>query len=203
MEQLGAVRIRSDVERKRLFGLLPEVDGQSGVGKGIYTTEATEFTYRKLEGLAAQILDAGYTVIVDAVFLNHRERERFRKLAETKQAPFVILECNADAEILRQRIVQRKKGVSDADLEIVAMQCSKWQPLHKDERINTVTIDTSVPVDIPLLAMQVKGVVTGIDFTAGEPLVIGCIRVIDHLVPGFSPNQLGGSFSPKPFRVIH
>ncbi|MCP4338641.1 MAG: AAA family ATPase [Desulfobulbaceae bacterium] len=162
MEQLGAVRIRSDVERKRLFGPLPEEDGQSGVGKvgkvgkGIYTAEATDMTYRKLEGLAAQILDAGYSVIVDAVFLNYAEREQFRKLAESRQVSFVILECHADAEILRQRIVQRKKGVSDADLEILAMQCSKWQPLHKDEHINTVPIDTSVPVDIPLLAMQIK-----------------------------------------------
>lgn len=156
VEQLDAVRIRSDVERKRLFGLLPEEDGQAGVGKGIYTAEATEMTYRKLEGLAAQILDAGYSVIVDAVFLNHAERDQFTKLAESRQVPFSILECHADAEILRQRIVQRKKGVSDADLEIFAMQCSKWLPLHKDERIYTVTIDTSVPVDIPLLAMQIK-----------------------------------------------
>ncbi|NOR24051.1 MAG: AAA family ATPase [Desulforhopalus sp.] len=156
VQQLGAVRIRSDVERKRLFGLKPEDDGQSAVGKSIYSPEATRMTYRKLEELAAQILGAGYSVVVDAVFLHYEEREQFRKLADAKQAPFVILECIADAETLRQRIVQRKSDVSDADLKVLEMQLSKWQPLHKDERIKTVTIDTSTPVDISLLATQIK-----------------------------------------------
>jgi len=156
MQQLGAVRIRSDVERKRLFGLKPEDDGQAAVGKGIYSAEATRMTYRKLEELAAQILGAGYSVIVDAVFLHYEEREQFRKLADAKQASFVILECIADVETLRQRIVQRKNDVSDADLKVLEMQLSKWQPLHKDERIKTVTIDTSTPVDIGSLAMQIK-----------------------------------------------
>lgn len=156
LQQLGAIRIRSDVERKRLFGLKPEDDGQAAVGKGIYSPEATRMTYRKLEELAAQILDAGYSVIVDAVFLHHLEREQFRKLAEIKHTPFVILECIADAETLRQRIVQRKNDVSDADLKVLEMQLSKWQPLHKDERIKAVTIDTSTPVDISSLVMQVK-----------------------------------------------
>ena len=44
-EQLGAIRIRSDVERKRLFGLKPENDAQAAVGEGIYTAEATHRTY--------------------------------------------------------------------------------------------------------------------------------------------------------------
>jgi predicted kinase len=162
VEQLGAVRIRSDVERKRLFGLKPEDDGQAGtataIGEGIYTAEATQMTYRKLEESAAEILDAGYSVVVDAVFLHYEERMQFRKLAETRQTPFVIVECTADAATLRKRIVQRKNDVSDADLQVLDMQCSKWQPLHKDECVNTITIDTTVPVDIHLLAMQIKGI---------------------------------------------
>lgn len=157
LEQLGAIRIRSDVERKRLFGLKAEDDGQSAVGKGIYTTKATERTYRKLEELAAQIIDAGHSVIVDAVFLQYEERQHFRKLAETRQTSFVILECTADAETLRQRIVQRKNDVSDADLKVLDMQRSQWQSLRKHERINAMTIDTGTPVDINSLVTQIKG----------------------------------------------
>lgn len=154
LEQLGAIRIRSDVERKRMFGLQPEETGQAEVGEGIYSSEATEKTYSKLERLAEQILASGYSVIVDAVFLHYRERERFRKLAKTNQTGFVILECRADLETLRQRIVQRKNDVSDADLKILDMQLSTWQPLHRDELINTMAIDTNCPVDVPLLVTR-------------------------------------------------
>ena len=160
LEQLGAVRIRSDVERKRLFGLKAEDDGQSAVGQGIYSANATARTYRKLEELAAELLDAGYPVIVDAVFLHYEERENLRKLAEARQIAFVILHCTANLEILRQRIVQRQRDVSDADLKVLEMQCSEWQPLHKHERINAVTIDTAGVVDINSLASQVKNIVS-------------------------------------------
>jgi uncharacterized protein len=156
LDQLGAIRIRSDVERKRLFGLKPEDSGKSAVGEGIYTAEATYRTYRRLTELAAQIIDVGHSVIVDAAFLHYQERVAFRKLADTRQIAFVILECVADVETLRQRIVQRKNDVSDADLKVLDMQCSEWQPLGEDERINTVTIDTGLPVDINSLVSQVK-----------------------------------------------
>ena len=156
LEQLGAIRIRSDVERKRLFGLVAEDVGREALGEGIYSTRATETTYRKLAELAAQILDAGYSVIVDAVFLHYRQREQFRKLAETRQLPFTILECTADADILRQRIVQRKNDVSDADTDVLEMQLSKWQQLQGDEHSNAMTIDTGTPVDINRLVEQLK-----------------------------------------------
>ena len=155
LEQLGAIRIRSDVERKRLFGLKPEDNGQSAVGEGIYTTEATHRTYDKLNELAAQIIDAGHSVIVDAVFLKYDEREQFRKLARAKQVPYIILEFTAKAESLRQRIVQRTGGVSDADLTVMEMQRSHWQPLAESERRYAISIDTEVPFDAVLLAGQI------------------------------------------------
>ncbi len=156
LEQLGAVRIRSDVERKRMAGLKPEDSGRAAVGQGLYGQDMTEKTYRKLEELASQIIDAGYSVIVDAVFLQYRERERFSKLAESKHIPFIILECTAAPEILRQRIKERKNDVSDADLKVLEMQNSQWQQLLEYEATNAMTIDTGAPVDISSLAIRIK-----------------------------------------------
>lgn len=156
LELLGAVRVRSDVERKRLFGLKPEDDGQSALGKGIYSTEATEQTYRKLEQLAVKIIDAGYPVIVDAVFLKYEEREHFRELAKNRQIPFTLLECTTDEKTLRQRIAERKNDISDADLKVLELQLSEWKPLQEHELVNTVTIDTTDPVDINLLVSQIE-----------------------------------------------
>ena len=156
LEHLCALRIRSDVERKRLFGIGANDAGKAAVGEGMYTTEATEKTYRTLEELAGQVLDAGYSVIVDAVFLHHHERQRFKKLAESREIPFVIVECTAGAETLRARIVQRKNDVSDADLKVLEMQLSKWQPLDNTESSYAITVDTTNQVDTRSLAAQIK-----------------------------------------------
>ena len=155
-EQLGAIRIRSDVERKRLSGLTPEDDGRAAVGKGIYCPETTRKTYRKLTELAAEIIDAGYSVIVDAAFLQNEERRQIKKLAESKKTPFIILECKADSATLRRRIMQRKNDVSDADLRVLQMQLSTWQSLRDDEQRCAVHIDTGAWVDINALVTQIK-----------------------------------------------
>ncbi|HEX8874945.1 MAG TPA: AAA family ATPase, partial [Nitrosospira sp.] len=63
LERLQAIRIRSDVERKRLFGLLPLADSRSHP-VNIYSMEATRLTYTQLHGLARELLIAGVPVIV-------------------------------------------------------------------------------------------------------------------------------------------
>jgi aminoglycoside phosphotransferase family enzyme/predicted kinase len=157
VEQLGAIRIRSDVERKRLFGLGLEDDGKTSVGEGMYTAEATEKTYSKLEELAAELLGSGYSVLVDAVFLHRHERQQFQDLAASREIPFVILEFTVGAKTLRERIVKRKNDVSDADLKVLEMQLSRWQPLESKERSYAITVDTTGEVDTEGLAAEIKG----------------------------------------------
>src|SRR5690606_19713484 len=76
----GAIRIRSDVERKRLFGLAP-LDSSAALGLDIYTEEATRETFLSLRERARCALQSGYPVIVDAAFLRRHERLSFRALA--------------------------------------------------------------------------------------------------------------------------
>ncbi|HXF67560.1 MAG TPA: AAA family ATPase, partial [Burkholderiales bacterium] len=69
LERIGAVRVRSDVERKRLFGLDALARTGSGLGAGIYAPRASAATYERLARLARDILARGYPVVVDAAFL--------------------------------------------------------------------------------------------------------------------------------------
>ena len=73
LERLQAIRIRSDVERKRLFGLLPLADSRSHPN-GIYGSDATELTYVRVHELARELLMAGVPVIVDAASLKQDGR---------------------------------------------------------------------------------------------------------------------------------
>jgi predicted kinase len=81
LERCGALRLRSDVERKRLHGLAAQERSADHVPGGIYGAEATERTYAALRQGARALLAAGWPVIVDAACLRRAERDAFRALA--------------------------------------------------------------------------------------------------------------------------
>ncbi|MGE3921251.1 MAG: AAA family ATPase, partial [Gammaproteobacteria bacterium] len=104
--QTGAIQIRSDIERKRLAGLERHAKTQSGLYADLYHPDMTEKTYLHLRDLAKHILQAGYSVIVDATFLSKAHRDLFINLTHKMKIPFYILECTANqkhSELLKQR----------------------------------------------------------------------------------------------------
>lgn len=140
LERLHAIRIRSDVERKRLFGLAPQADSRE-VGAAIYTADATEQTYARLHALARELLAAGTTVIVDAAFLRLSEREHFRRLAHELEVPFAIASLQASATNLTTRVARRhgeSNDASEADLAVLKSLQSKQEPLSPAEQAHAV-----------------------------------------------------------------
>ncbi len=128
---LAAIHLRSDVERKRLFGLAPLERSDSEPGGGLYTTEASHRTYRRLEELAAAVLATGHPVMVDATFLHAPLRQRFRSLARRADVPFLLVAPRADAATLRRRIVQRHQeggDAAEADERVLARQLEDHHP---------------------------------------------------------------------------
>jgi len=142
LEHLGAIRIRSDVERKRLFGLNPLDssrvlnDGGARAGEHIYSREATQRTYARLHELARTILAAGFPVVVDAAFLMRGEREQFHELARSMNVPFAIASISAPDAVLRARITQRRAqahDASEADVAVLHMLQAGQEPLTTQE----------------------------------------------------------------------
>jgi len=161
LEQFGAIRIRSDVERKRMFGLFNTLspiernDTNTSKKQNIYTADAHLKTYDRLRVLAQNILDAGFTVITDAAFLKYKERRSFQQLALSNQDPFIILSFTASADTLRQRIQARKNDVSDADLEVLEMQLKVSEPLCDCELPFQITIDTEQAFNTEMLLSKI------------------------------------------------
>lgn len=156
LESLGAIRIRSDVERKRLFGMKAMEDAQAAHGEGIYDAETTKITYTRMAELAGLVIEAGYSVIIDATFTKLEQRMQLQRVATEKQVPFVILELFASPEVLRRRIIERKKEVSDADLSVLNHQLAVWDPLMENERSHAIKIDTEIPLELVSLIGQIK-----------------------------------------------
>jgi uncharacterized protein len=132
----GTLRLRSDVERKRLFGLAGSAASGSPVGGGIYAANAKQQTYARLHDLTALLLRAGWSVIVDATFLQRAERDVFRSLAKGLGVPFNILAPQATAQQLRERIAARQargRDASEATLAVLERQLQLLEPLGADE----------------------------------------------------------------------
>lgn len=151
VDAMGAIRIRSDVERKRIFNLQSNENTQDAINAGIYSRQASQLTYKKLLELAENIIAAGYTVIVDAAFLKQEQRNPFSLLADKLDVPFTILELTAPPEVLRQRIEARRNDISDADISVLEHQLANWCPLDETEAASTITVNTAEVVNIDRL----------------------------------------------------
>ena len=131
LEQSGLVRLRSDVERKRLHGLAPGANSESGLASGLYSAAASEQTYARLADLSQAVLEAGYPVLVDATFLKRAQRERFAELARAHGVPFGIVACEADLATLEKRVQSRCAAgtdASEADLAVLERQLGSVEP---------------------------------------------------------------------------
>src|SRR5690606_38950565 len=98
---LGVVRLRSDVERKRLYGKQPSA-AEGELDSGIYSAEAGEATYRRLHELAEMALTAGFSAVIDATYLKHEQRQAAWQVAESTGVPFLIIDCEAPEAVIEQ-----------------------------------------------------------------------------------------------------
>ncbi|MCA9022793.1 MAG: AAA family ATPase, partial [Planctomycetaceae bacterium] len=140
LEGMSAIRIRSDVERKRL-----QSERQISAAD-LYSAETTRLVYERLVDLAQTILESGWTVIVDATTLKVWQRTLFYDLSEKLQMPFQLVVFSAKREQLESRIRQRElKGndPSDATTEVLQLQLDELESLTESELKQAVAL----PVD--------------------------------------------------------
>jgi aminoglycoside phosphotransferase family enzyme/predicted kinase len=112
----GAVVLRSDIERKLLFNVA-ETEKLPPAG---YTRAATEKVYAMLATKAAQVIAAGHSAIVDAVFATAEERRTIARAADG--LPFQGLFLTADLKTRVARVGARIADASDANADVARQQ---------------------------------------------------------------------------------
>jgi aminoglycoside phosphotransferase family enzyme/predicted kinase len=135
-EELGAVLIRSDVERKRL----QRRTGAHQIHRRNSTSSPIRIYIHVRRPPSGRV-----SVIVDAAFLEAHHRDLFRTWAQRHGTPFLIVCCRADVPVLKARIADRQKlGVdpSDADLGVLRRQIESFDPLSDAETHSLVEVDT-------------------------------------------------------------
>ncbi len=159
--RLPAVRLRSDVARKRLAGLDVLAASGSGIDSGLYDPAQSERTCDCLADAARALLLAGENVIVDATFIARSRRDRFRALAGEVGAPCVIVCCQAPETVLRSRLQARAASGADpseATLEVLARQQARFEPPGEDELVVRVDMSGALTEQrLEALAARISG----------------------------------------------
>src|SRR5262249_36131988 len=114
----GAIHIRSDIERKVLFG----VAETERLAAQSYTQEASARVYEAIFRRAGEALEAGYSVILDAGFSTAEEGDAAGRVAADRHVPFRGVWLDASPEILKSRVSGRRGDASDATEEVVERQ---------------------------------------------------------------------------------
>jgi predicted kinase len=157
LEEGGAIGVRSDVERKRFFGLGALENSRGRVPGGIYDPATTERTYARLEEVAKVALVAGWPVVVDAAFLRCSERARFAALAESLGVPFTVFDCHAEVPVLHRRLEQRQAAgldPSEADVGVLDRLTGADEPLDDSERARAFNVGSVEAVSPATLARR-------------------------------------------------
>lgn len=158
ISRLPAIRVRSDIERKREYGLEETEGSGARVGEGIYDPRARTSIYATL-GAAAEIsLRLGQHVIVDASFLDREDRQHFHALAQRLNADFLIVDTCAEPDELLRRVRLRQRdasGASEADANVLQYQFENAEPLSSEELEFTITVATDTGIDADSVVEQI------------------------------------------------
>jgi uncharacterized protein len=157
--EIHAVRVRSDLERKRLAGMEALEDSGSGVAEKLYAAAVTDRLYARLRECAESALAGGLNVIVDASFLGAAQREQFRQLAIQRHVPFLTLSCHASTPTLHARLDSRARArldPSEATRAVLDHQLATQDPLTAQEEAHAMPIDTSSLTNVDAVVDAVK-----------------------------------------------
>ncbi len=117
----GAVVLRSDEIRKRLWGRAPTEPLPSEA----YAQGQSERVYGAMMREASLVLAADRPVILDAVFLKQAERAAAEQAAKNAGVAFEGVWLDVPAEVMRLRIAGRTGDASDADVEVLERQLKR------------------------------------------------------------------------------
>ena len=145
-DQLGAVRLQTDVIRKELAGLGPMERSGEGVREGIYSAEMSKKTYEEMMRRALDAISRDESVVMDGTHLKHEHRSRSVDLGRTAGTFTAIVECSLEEkEALRRLEARYRSGESESEgrPEVYVAQRPEWEPVSEGEADAVIHIDTA------------------------------------------------------------
>ncbi len=161
MAELPAVRVRSDIERKRLLHLTETASSKSRLGAGAYTAAAKANVYAAMMKIIDGLLASGFNVVADASFLTRADRQTLESLAGHRRVALVWVDVSASNDVLLQRLRDRTacgKDASEADIAVLDYQRERADPLTAAELKRTVFVETHRHVDPGAIVRSIRSI---------------------------------------------
>ncbi|HKK27304.1 MAG TPA: AAA family ATPase [Gemmatimonadota bacterium] len=136
--------LSSDEVRKELAGVPEGGGGAAPYGEGIYAPAWTERTYSALRDRARERVASGRRVLVDASFHDEERRLAFLEVAKRLSVPVLFLVCEADPEVVEERLRSRRGGASDAGPSVYRQMARRWQAPGERTGRHARPVDTAV-----------------------------------------------------------
>ncbi len=149
-QKKGIAYYNSDKVRKEIIAGIPASEKHlEPFGKGLYSPEMTQKTYKALARLAGRELARGHSVAVDATFQDEGHRERMVRLARSLGAKVVFILCKATDKVVKQRLDKRLSEAqpSDGRWEIYLKQKERFIEPDTIEGAKLLKVDTAGPVE--------------------------------------------------------
>jgi aminoglycoside phosphotransferase family enzyme/predicted kinase len=162
---LGAIWLRSDLERKRSFSQARGAQSPTSTATpNLYAASVSDALFLEhLPRLAELVLAAGFSVIVDATFLRGAYRQAMAAVAQRRGVGLTILDLQVPQPLLEQRITARQQAggdPSDADLAVLAQQLQCQEPLTAAEQARSIAIGAQPDLAAILRTLQASAPAT-------------------------------------------
>ncbi len=138
-----SILIQSDRVRKELAGFSPYKKVIVPFGKDIYSHKKSEEVYEEMLKRSEKILKRGKSCIIDASFLKRRWRKKAKEVADKNSAKFLIIAPIVDEQKIKERLLKRKKDISDGRWEIYIKQKENYDEIDENEKEYTVFLDNT------------------------------------------------------------
>jgi aminoglycoside phosphotransferase family enzyme/predicted kinase len=152
--RLGAVLLSTDMVRRETQDVSKERPGLDG---GVYTEESREAVYREIERQAARYLRQGRAVVVDGTYVERRQREPL--LGIVGKTPFLLVECTAPDEVVRQRQLRREGEAwttSQGRFEVYLAQKQRYEAPDEVPASQRLVLDTTQALSKQIEAVERK-----------------------------------------------
>ncbi|MEO1783843.1 AAA family ATPase [Thermodesulfobium sp. 4217-1] len=129
--QTDIKRLSSDEIRKELAGVPKHESAKADYNAGIYSPDFTKNVYSRMLEQTEREIQSNRSVILDATFNSDVYRNMIVDLAKKLETDMVLIEREADFEIIAERLKKRalkRNTSSDADLDIYRRQLSEYKP---------------------------------------------------------------------------
>ena len=142
--------MRSDIERKRAFGINIQETVDEDTAKEMYSPKGDLKTLNRLKELCQNVLNSGYACIIDGSFLKYEHRQEFKVVANSLNVPYFCCSCEANEDTLRKRLKRRMRQNPEpleATLVVMHEQLQQLEPMHDEEEPYWLSMNTEHAVN--------------------------------------------------------